>query len=106
MAKQRRPSFRVRSNVSGVELTSIVYLEDCDLEGQFTCPDCGDFHFDLTEGFVTFEEALRRASPRRHPLTGRVIPDKAKGQQLQTVDLSAPHIPRDGTTGVENKYSR
>lgn len=48
----------------------------------------------------------RRASRSLAWAQAMLTPDKAKGQQRQTVDLSAPRIPSDGTPGVENKYSR
>jgi hypothetical protein len=40
------------------------------------------------------------------PVGGQIDPDRAKDRQLQADGLSAPRIPGDGTTGVENQYSR
>jgi hypothetical protein len=47
-----------------------------------------------------------RASEPAGPLGGNVTPDKAKGHQRQTDDLSAPRTSANEDKGVENKYSR
>jgi hypothetical protein len=62
---------------------------------------------EYSKGFweILFAVSRPGSTPAASP-PGNVTPDKAKGQQRQTVDLSAPRIPSDGTPGVDTKYSR